>query len=59
MQTLAKEGKLFLNEMSLKISKRIIFSELYRPHIWQCLLENMILHPSEVQAAAQKILLNQ
>lgn len=40
MQTLAKEGKLFLNEMSLKISKRIIFSELYRPHIWQCLLEN-------------------
>jgi tRNA pseudouridine38-40 synthase len=25
----------------------------------KCLLENMILHPLEVQAAAQKILLNQ
>ena len=40
LQTMAKEGKLFLNEMSLKISKRIVFSESYRPHIWQYLLEN-------------------
>ena len=40
LQGMARSGSLFLDGESLKVSKRIAFSDTYRPHIWQFLLEN-------------------
>ena len=40
LQGMARSGTLFLDGESLKVSKRIAFSDSYRPHIWQYLLEN-------------------
>ena len=35
LQGMARSGSLFLDGESLKVSKRIAFSDTYRPHIWQ------------------------